>query len=261
MAGTATPVTAAPGRPRLRRALSLVVGAALVGLLAWGGYRVYRLLDVPVAVIGVEGEISHVTTAEVEQLVADNLGGGFVSLDLEAICAALESHPWIASAGARRKWPDQLVISLEEEVPIARWGRDNFLNNKGRILDVNAVDLPESLPLLDGPPGQERRVMRQYRTFSQVFQPAGLRIEEFRLAPRGNWQVTFASGPELVVGKEPVADKLDNFLLVWERVLASRADNVERVDIRYGNGVAVSWKETPEPPFRSDNAEQRSVNG
>lgn len=257
----AKPAIASPRRRFLGRALSLMGGAALVGLLTWGGYRGYQTLDVPVAVIGVEGEISHVTTAEVERLVADNLGGGFVSLDLEAICAALESHPWIAAAGARRKWPDQLVISLEEEVPIARWGEDSFLNNRGRILDVNAVDLPESLPLLDGPPGQERRVMRQYRTFSQVLQPADLRIEEFRLAPRGAWRVTFADGPELVVGKEPLADKLDNFLLVWERVLASRADNVERVDIRYGNGVAVSWKETPDTPFRSDNAEQRSVNG
>ena len=230
----------------LRVVLSVVKVAAVmtaITVIAYGGVHLYRKYDAPIAVIGVDGELDNVTAGEVETIVADNLGGGFLSLDLEAICAALEKHPWVASASARRKWPNQVVIALEEEVPIARWGEGDFLNNKGRMLAVGDVALSDTLPLLDGPEGQERRVMQQYRNFSQMLTGTGLRISEFRLAPRSNWELTFDTGMELVVGKEPVSAKLERFLLVWERVLADRADNVARIDVRYGNGVAVNWKE------------------
>lgn len=228
------------------RALKVTIVLGLVGAMGWGGYWLYETYDVPVAVIGVEGEISQVETGEVERIVAGNLGGGFLSLDLDGICRALEEHPWVASASARRKWPDEVVIAIEEEVPIARWSDNRFLNNKGKVLDIAGVSLSLSLPLLDGPAGQERRVMQQYRNFSQVLQPMGLKVETARLAPRGNWVVAFDSGLRLVIGKEPVAGKLQRLLLVWDKQLKDRAENIEQVDIRYGNGVAVRWKEQSE---------------
>lgn len=226
----------------LGRGLKFLALLAVAAVIGWGLSFLYQKYDVPVAVIGVDGELKHVAAHEVETIVADNLGGGFLSLDLDGICAALEEHPWVAAASARRKWPDQVVITLEEETPIARWGNTRFLNNKGSILRIGGIGLPQSLPLLYGPRGQERRVMQQYRNFSQVLQATGLDIEEIRLAPRGNWEVTFKPGLELMVGKEPVAEKLQRFMLVWDKTLRDQMDTISQVDIRYGNGVAVTWK-------------------
>ncbi|MFA5679423.1 MAG: cell division protein FtsQ/DivIB [Pseudomonas sp.] len=242
------PPAAAPGRGRrvfaaLLSGLRLLMLVAVVTGIGFGALALHEKYDVPVAVIGVDGELKRITAQEVESTVAANLGGGFLSLDLDAICVALEEHPWVAGASARRKWPDEVVISIEEETPIARWGSGSFLNNKGMILAIGNVELPQSLPLLHGPQGLERRVMQQYRNFSQVLQTTGLVVTEFRLAPRGNWEVTFSQGLELTVGKEPVADKLQRFLLVWNRALSERVDDIAQVDIRYGNGVAVNWKE------------------
>jgi cell division protein FtsQ len=239
--------------------LRLSMLLAVVAGLVWSGFYLYRKYDVPVAVIGVDGELKKVSANDVEAIVANNLGGGFLSLDLEGICTALEEHPWVASASARRKWPDEVVITLEEEIAIARWGKSDFLNNKGQILDVGAVELPQSLPLLDGPEGFERRVMQQYRNFSQVLQDTGLDVAEFRLAPRGNWEVKFAPGLLLVVGKEPVAAKLQRFLKVWDKSLHDRVDSVERVDIRYGNGVAVRWKNDSEDPLGESDKSRQNV--
>jgi len=225
----------------LRGVQFLVLLGVAAGIVA-GAWHLYEKYDVPVAVIGVDGEVKRIATHEVENLVAGSLSGGFLSLDLEGICAALEEHPWVAMASARRKWPDEVIITIEEETPIARWGKDSFLNNKGSVLVIGDVELPDSLPLLHGPAGMERRVMQQYRNFSQVLQVTGLTVKEFRLAPRGNWEVRFEQDIELMVGKEPVADKLQRFLLVWNRALRDRMDEVSLVDVRYGNGVAVSWK-------------------
>lgn len=229
-----------------------VLVAAVVGI-GWGGQWLYQKYDVPVAVIGVDGDLINVDAIEVEQIVATNLGGGFLSLDLAGICEALEEHPWVATASARRKWPDEVVISIEEESAIARWGEGRFLSNKGQVLDIGDAKLPKALPLLYGPEGLERRVMQQYKNFSQVLQPTGMKVKAFGLASRGNWQVTFEPELELVVGKEPIAKKLERFLLVWDKALLERKDAIERIDLRYGNGLAVRWKQDKDTDPETDS--------
>lgn len=226
----------------LGRLLVAAIGVGVLVSCLWGLGYLYQRLDVPIAVIGVDGEITHLSTREVEDIVAAHLGGGFLSLDLKAISAALESHPWVASASARRKWPDQLVIVIQEEVPIARWGEKGVLNNRGKPLDVGEVEGLDPLPLLAGPEGMERQVMQQYRMFTQLLQSTGLQIAEFRMGSRGGWYLRFAEGPTLAVGRDQVMEKIQRFLTVWDRALAVRLDQIDNIDIRYGNGVAVRWK-------------------
>ncbi|MCK9564222.1 MAG: FtsQ-type POTRA domain-containing protein, partial [Bacteroidales bacterium] len=138
----ATPA-AKPGRRAavlLGRLLVAAMGIAVLAVGLWGLGYLYRTLDVPIALIGVDGEITHLSTREVEDIVAANLSGGFLSLDLKDISTALEKHPWVAAASARRQWPDRLVIVIHEEVPIARWGDSGVLNNRGRPLAVGDAE-------------------------------------------------------------------------------------------------------------------------
>jgi cell division protein FtsQ len=226
----------------LLRALAAIAGTAVVAAVAWGGVLLFEKLDRPIAVIGVDGEIGRVTASEIKDIVAANLSGGFLSLDLEQICEGLEKHPWIESASARRQWPDKVVIRIDEETPIARWGDTAFLNNRGQTLDMARAGDLDNLPLLAGAEGDARKIMRHYREIAQMLQPTGLKISEFRQAPRGNWELHFEQGPALIVGRDNLAGKLRRFLLVWERELKARAADIASVDIRYGNGVAVRWR-------------------
>ncbi|MAT50540.1 MAG: cell division protein FtsQ [Porticoccaceae bacterium] len=239
------PLPAAPqGRwRRWSRIAVAVVSLAFVLAGAAGLAFLYRHLDVPIALIGVDGTLEHLDAREVEKIVVANMAGGFLSLDLDAIRAGLEAHPWVASASARRQWPDSLIIDIEEEVPIARWGDRGVLNNRGIALEVGEIEGLAALPLLEGPEGLQRRVMQHFRMFAQLLQPIGLKIHSFRMGPRGGWYMTFVDGPELAVGRGQVTDKIERFLLVWEKALEVRIDQIERVDIRYGNGVAVRWKQ------------------
>lgn len=230
----------------LIRSLQILALIVFVAGAAWGFDLLYKKYDAPVAVIGIEGELKQVSATDVEQIVATSLGGGFLSLDLQGICEALEEHPWISRASARRKWPNEVVISVDEESPIARWGDDKFLNNQGRLLRVADAQLSKTLPLLNGPEGMERRVMQQYRNFSQILRPLELEVEICELAPRGNWLLTLDNGMQLSVGKEPVAGKFKRFMRVWDEALRDRSSEITHVDIRYGNGVAVKWKEQVE---------------
>lgn len=236
---------------------ALVLAGGVVGLR-----MLYEKLDVPIAVIGVDGRIANLSAREVEDIVAANLSGGFLSLDLDRIREGLEAHPWVESATARRQWPNQLVIVIREETPIARWGDNGFLNNRGQTLDVsNAAELAD-LPLLAGPPGKERAVMQQYRIFTQLLQTTGLRIVEFRMGARGGWHLRFADGPTLAVGRGQITDKIQRFLKVWDKALAVRLDQIDHIDIRYGNGVAVRWKTNGNPTQNSEKANvKRATHG
>ena len=253
-----------PAEQGSRRAVALLVrllvAAMCITVLAaglWGLGYLYRKLDVPIALIGVDGEISHLDSGDVEDVVAANLSGGFLSLDLKSISSALEEHPWVAAASARRQWPDRLVIVIHEEVPIARWGDSGVLNNRGQPLAVGDARGLDTLPLLAGPTGMEREVMQQYRMFTELLQSTGLHIVEFRMGARGGWHLRFAEGPTLAVGRGQVVEKIQRFLQVWDSALAVRLDQIDNIDIRYSNGVAVRWK--TEDPETVSNTVTRSA--
>ncbi len=229
---------------RVRRLARILVSTAMVGAVAVGALWIYAKLDVPVAAIAVESTFERVSREEIEALVAPHIAGGFLSLGLAEIRDHLEQNPWIESASARRQWPSSLAISVVEETPIARWGDAGFLNHRGVALTVGAVAGLEGLPLLEGPPGSARNVMQEYREISQLLQPVGLKISEFRGDARGAWRLRLQDGPEVIMGRGQLLEKIRRFLVVWEQALNARAEQVVRVDARYNNGVAVQWRTT-----------------
>lgn len=229
-----------------RRPLTGLAGLLVLAALAWAAGILYQKLDQPVAVIGIDGSIRQLSTLEIEELVTANIEGGFLGMKLQRIRSALEAHPWIESAGVRRQWPDRLNIRIVEETPIARWGDQGFLNRRGEALFADQVVGLEQLPLLVGPKGGAREVMRQYRDVNQLLLSAGLRISQFRAEERGDWSLQLDNGVVMKLGRQRSMEQLQRFLAVWNQALAERAGEVALVDIRYENGVAVQWRPTQE---------------
>lgn len=241
----------APSRPArdlrvVKTVLSLAVLAALLGGLLWQGHALFQRFDQPIALVRVEGEFRYSDPAALESILAPLSSDGFLRLDLLAIREALERDPWVASARVSRQWPDTLVIRIEEEVPIARWGDSGFLNRHGEALDVGSHEGLESLPRLLGPEGEARRVMQQYHEVSVLLRPTRLRVSEFQRDERGAWHLRLEEGVEIALGRGEVLDKMRRFLVVYDRVLREHFSEVAAVDARYPQGVAVRWKEPAE---------------
>ena len=216
--------------------------AVLVGVL-WGGEQVFRKLDVPISVIAIKGEFSHVNQGEIQRLVEPLINGGILSLDLAQIRNQLELQPWVETVTVSRQWPGGLVISVVEEMPIARWGKQGFLNSRGEMLEIADNSKLMHLPLLQGNENTERSIMKAYREIAQLLQPVNLKISGLKRDPRGAWWLSLSNGLELVIGRDQVMEKMRRFLLVWVPVLKDKADQIECVDIRYDNGIAVRWNE------------------
>ncbi len=222
----------------LRVLLSLLLGVLLLWLVKAG----YQQLDRPVALVSMQGNFKNVTREELARWIEPAIDSGMVSLSLRAVKEAMEEHPWIAEANISRRWPNSLLIEVVEEFPLARWGETGFLNRRGESLAIDDSTRLQALPLLVGPEGAETQLMDKLARWSEIFTPAGLKIVALKEDAAGRLQVELENAPRLVLGRDDFEQKIQRFLVVWRQRLREQADNVEQVDLRYGNGLAVRWR-------------------
>lgn len=222
----------------------LLVGL-VVGLYELG-QRLMPYADRPIAKVSVQGELSYVSQQAVQARMAPFVEASFFEVDLEALRHDLEQMPWIAHVEARRIWPDQVMVRLDEQLPIARWGDEALLNNSGQAFAPNDLAEYEHLPQLYGPKRAQLRVMQQYQLLSQMLRPLGFSIARLELRARGSWFLTTSQGVELLLGRDQVIEKMRRFTAIYQQALVQESENIARIDLRYANGLAVAWHE-PNP--------------
>ncbi|TIH09746.1 cell division protein FtsQ/DivIB [Pseudomonas leptonychotis] len=223
-------------------------------LLLGLGYGTYELslralpyADQPIATISVEGDLSYVNQQAVQQRIAPYADASFFSVDLLSMRRELESMPWIASAQVRRVWPDQLVVRLEEQLPIARWGDEALLNNQGEAFAPLELANYPHLPQLYGPKRAQQQVMQQYQVISQMLRPLGFSVARLELRERGSWFLSTGQGIELLLGRDHLVEKMRRFTAIYDKALKAQQTNIARIDLRYANGLAVAWREPVAP--------------
>ncbi|UTW06811.1 cell division protein FtsQ/DivIB [Pseudomonas benzenivorans] len=227
----------------------------LLLVLGFGAYELaQRLLpyaDRPIAKISVEGDLSYISQQAVQQRIAPFVSASFFSVDLPGMRHELEQMPWIASAEVRRVWPDQVLVRLEEQLPIARWGDEALLNNQGQAFAPRELAHYEHLPQLQGPKRAQQKVMQQYQVLSQMLRPMGFSVARLELRERGSWFLSTAQGIELLLGRDHLVEKMRRFSTIYDKVLKEQQANIARIDLRYANGLAVAWHE-PIAPASAD---------
>ena len=221
--------------------LLVLAGAAVV--LAAAAQAYVTVLEIPVQRVGVTGELEHTQAELVQDMVQPSLAGGFLKADLQHMREQLEGLPWIYRATVRRKWPNALEIHVVEQLPIARWGQDGFLNHEGEIFRSGKSGAWESLPLLQGPEGTAKALMANYQRLVELLAPLGMAVEQLAVDERGQVEAVLAGGIQLVVGGDNFLERMHRFVAIYRTQLAARAGEVERVDLRYESGIAVAFSE------------------
>ncbi|HEX2013335.1 MAG TPA: cell division protein FtsQ/DivIB [Roseateles sp.] len=224
----------------------------MLAVLGFGAYEAaQRLLpyaDRPIAKVNVQGDLSYISQQAVQQRIAPYIAASFFSIDLAGMRRELEQMPWIAHAEVRRVWPDQVMVRLEEQLPIARWGDEALLNNQGQAFAPRELAHYEQLPQLWGPQRAQEQVMQQYQMLSQMLRPLGFSIARLELRERGSWFLSTGQGVELLLGRDHLVEKMRRFISIYEKTLKGQIVNIERVDLRYPNGLAVAWRAPVEAP-------------
>ena len=265
--------------PRFLNGISagLLVVAGL--LMSWGVYYAVVTSQLfPLRVVrvqGIQGELSRLSQAQIDQALAGRVNGNFFGLDLDAVRATLSALPWVRKIAVRRSWPDRLDVVIEEHVALARWGNDRLVNIQGEVFEGDADDAQRSaLPLLFGPAASERQVSERYRTFKNILAPLGAELEprQVLLSGRYAWRLRLSNGLIVELGREAsqdatpapgqgqvaVTERLSRFAAVYPQTLGRLKRRLDYVDLRYPNGFALRVPEILNPDSDRKAARKRA---
>lgn len=225
--------------------LQVGMGAVIVllaALVPWGTGKVLGAMDQQILAVDVNGELMGDSKVAIERAAGNWIGKSYFATDLSEIKDSLERRPWVESAAVRRVWPDRLAIDIREKKPLAYWTDGRLVSRTGELFLPPNPEVAGRLPKLAGPDERVRDVIRMAQTMSEQLVGRGLNFAGLSLEQRGAWTLKLANGIEVVLGRDQVEQRFERFITVYETRLASRSDEVSRVDARYTNGVAVQWK-------------------
>ncbi len=171
------------GRRRLTLRTFRNIGLiALALVLVYGGFRLYETMQTDPALLTAAAggqPVQHIvletdgvlTQAWVEEVLQLDTTVGLMELDLWALRAKLEAHRQVRKADLRRKFPDTLLVHLEERSPVVRLrarlddrelndylvSRDGVIFEGHEFTPGNVRSLPwiSGVKLLEGPGGYE----------------------------------------------------------------------------------------------------------
>lgn len=244
----------------------LAVLALLAGSLVWvirlPVFDIKRILIAPTSETGFQ----YVSPDVVRSAIAGRLTGNFFTMNLQQAREAFESAPWVRRVSVRRVWPDELQVQVEEQQPLALWNENQMINTWGEVFTANRAVLEEdiNLPQFYGPQGSESLMVQRYAELGQWFERLGLSVEQLVLNDRYALQAQLSNDVILMLGRDPGAEtadpqagvpgavpfgeRIERFVRNWPQALAQlEGQTVERVDLRYPNGFAITLAEAPTP--------------
>lgn len=224
---------------RKKRIWSALISLAALGLLVWFLIEQERASDRPIQTVTLTSELQQLSLLEVDQVLQSYVGSSFWRVKLSKIQSDLTRLDWVSHAVVKRSWPDQLIITIEEQVPVARWGDDGLVNNKGEIFFPRSVSGFENFVRLEGRLESARHVLAKLAEFQKVLGGLDWSIAQLTEAVDGGWKIDVLDGPSLLIAKEEDEVRLIRFVRSYQQLKEELRNSAQVYDLRYSNGFSV----------------------
>lgn len=200
-----------------------------------------NFLERPIKAVIIDGDFEYMSRQSVKLLIDEHMKNSFIKEDLLSMRNKLMANPWIDSVSLRREWPDVLHVVIKEQRAIARWGDKGFLNYRGDLVLAKSDAVLNDLPLLRSDDSQTQLLMRQYQFISELLSEHQLTILVLKKSTVGIWQAELNNGWKLFLGRTDINKKIQHLLLALDQKAISLGSDIDRIDLRYENGLSVQW--------------------
>ena len=231
----------------------LVLGG-LVGLGALVSTRLVGARLLAVDRVVVQGN-RRLTETDLDRITGPVRGQSLLLVDLDRFRADFLNSPWVASVTVRRLLPSTLEVHIVEREPlaIARVGQQLYLvDGSGVIIaEYGPQHADFDLPIVDGmasaggasngPTIDPVRAQLVGRFFGSLAARPELRrsVSQVDVSRDGNVAVLLDDDPALLyLGNDQFVERLRTYLEI-RPTLAERMNDVDYVDLRYGQRVIV----------------------
>lgn len=217
----------------------------VMALVIWGAISVPEWLNrYPLEVVGVEGVTDQRRQHEVELKIFDLVQGkNYFNLPLSEMHERLEALGWVGSVNVRRYWPNTVKLTIKERQPVAVWNDTWLVGDEGGLFEgVDKFEL-KALPHLYGPLERAQEVFDYYEIIQSQLKVAALEISKIEMDARLTARVTLADETQIVVDRHQYEQKLMRFVDLYLRELQQAPQQLESVDLRYADGMAIKWSQ------------------
>lgn len=206
----------------------------------------------PIESVTVEGVFQHLGKSEIEQVVLNNVEGGFFTLKLNAARQRLLQKPWVKSVSVRRRWPAELIVTVAEKQAVAYWNKRSFISESGEVFSPQPMPSAMLLPKMFGPQGQHEKV---WLFMNEIYQPLAsleLNVAALHLDERRAWKITLEGLAKNVLpvknsllvnlGRYDTKPRFERFVRVFSKLASLGLNDFKEMDMRYPNGFSVLKK-------------------
>lgn len=167
----------------------------------------------------------------------------FLQIDLLQIRDAVLKQQWVDEVVVSRAWPKKIQIQVIPRQAVAQWGNTGrWVSDTGDVFSLYYGQGEKNLPILSGSVDQVKDIMRMYQEINYLFYPLGLRVTRLDLTERMTWSMQLSNGVKIVVDQDKTLQKLQHLSAIAQRELKPVLSRIEKIDLRYQNGLAIQWR-------------------
>lgn len=192
-------------------------------------------------VVITKGEINYISKSYIIDLIESFKLVKYSSINLKNILENINYNLEIHDIRLRKKWPDQMVIELDEYRAKAYWNSyDKLLLGDQKIITLNDFSRPVSLPIFYAT-NNTKMIEYGYKRFSEIAVRNGVKIRDISF--EGNqWQVTLITNNGYFIvwlGSKMVEKKLSFLLRNYRNIKILGGNKLLMLDMRYYTGVSL----------------------
>lgn len=185
-------------------------------------------------------ENSPIEAQALAALLAPYEGNRFLQLPLEEVQHQLKKHPWVAWAHVRKVWPGTLVVQVQPQVPVARWGETGLVNAQGEVFYPKHIKaFVDLLPLWAPDPKEAPRLLRLGQWLMTQTAFLNWHLVAVTLHPGGSLETRWQPERTIWLKASDMEAQFSRFLVAWPQVKPALRDKAAEIDLRYSNGFTI----------------------
>lgn len=218
--------------------MQLMLFAAIILLLI--GYLHKFQQQYPTTKLQLSGKLDYLSESELASKIADLLATNLWAINVNTVKDKIYQDPWVNFVFVNKRWPDILQVEVISHNPIAKWNDQFLLTATGKILSSNELESLK-LPKLSGTAGEEKMLIDTYYLLLEKLSVVGLFVSEVICTKEQEIEVLLDNNVKLILGSYDLPDRINRFILSYNKKLQPMISDIAYIDLRYNNGVAVSW--------------------
>ncbi len=233
-------------KAKLGQSLIKVVAIIALFLVAWLISDSIAMLPPAKIVVNPQG-LSTQQRSQMQQVLGTVADKNLLQVDLLPYQQKVQNLTWVAQTDIRRDWQKGMVVTATPRQAVAKFGSEKLIDTTGHVFaPMDSSELTrQHWKQLQGDSQNAPLIMQQTEQVSQWFAPLGLKVEEVILTPRMTWLFRFDNGLRVLVDKDSTSEKLYQLSILLMHQLKPRLPNIQTIDLRYKNGMTLTWKSAP----------------